>query len=75
MDRMVFLAVALALLVATQAHADEWFDAHCQESRTIMASVRSAEPRAAADIPPPASQRPAAERLRMSRAGAAKARR
>lgn len=41
MDRVVFIVVALALLVATQAQAeDPWFNAHCEESRGIMASVR-----------------------------------
>lgn len=40
MDRWVLVAVALALLVATQAQADEWFDAHCLESRSIVASAQ-----------------------------------
>jgi hypothetical protein len=41
MDRIVFIVVALALLVATQAQADDpWFNSHCEESREIMASVR-----------------------------------
>lgn len=41
MDRLVFVVVALALLVATQAQADDpWFNAHCEESREIMLSAR-----------------------------------
>lgn len=60
MDRVVFIVVALALLVATEAQADDpWFNAHCEESRDIMASVRpddSLQPTSSAPAPPAAAK-------------------
>lgn len=39
MIKKLTLPILLCLAWGTQARADEWFDAHCLESRSIMASV------------------------------------
>lgn len=69
MDRIVFIVVALALLVATQAQADDpWFNAHCEENRAIMVSVQRSETPAPQSMQPLRADKPA---IRHGREGAA----
>lgn len=62
MDRIVFIAVTLALLVATQAQAkDPYFNAHCEESQEVMAAVQPQAMASDTAMAPADSGRPAAE--------------
>lgn len=62
MDRIVFIAVTLALLVATQAQAkDPYFSAHCEENQEVMVSVQPQAMASDAAMAPADIGRPAAQ--------------
>lgn len=75
MDRYVFIAVALAVLFATQVQAgDPYFNAHCEESQTIVASVQTQTADTVRVVVPARVEPPAGDLKQDRRPGPAQAR-